>query len=142
MSTPIETNTEELQGVLDRLYNLPNLGGSGKVSWDCVIEASDNKLTDGTTNFSVVSGSLRSVADKLDSGEKPNVILKCFVDNTSQITNYSCECLTMYHSVQGEREYLNLYFLFNDYVTNVRADSPANIDSNTLEYDVQYLLYD
>ena len=144
MSTPIETNTEELQGVLDRMYNLPNLGGSGKVSWDCVISVSGTNLDFDELEFTVVSGSLRSVFDKLSRGEKPNVILRHFMTYDGEFGNWFCECLTMkhYETDYDDRQNLSMYFFFSDWLIRVYSNSMADIDSNTLNFSKNYLLYD
>ena len=90
MSTPIETNTEELQGVLNRMYNLPNLGGSGSSAPDLVIglNVADTKMwEDGTTNgahdlrdmtpadVSIISGSISAVAEKVKQGLPVKVMM-------------------------------------------------------------------
>ena len=135
MSTPIETNTEELQEILQTVYNLPNAGGSGKVSWDCVIESSGTYLEGGKIKFTVVSGSLRSVFDKLTSGEKPNVILRHYYDYDGDFGTYYSECIDMHHlfTDYSDTEWLSMVFVFAG--TFVRLDSnDAEIDSNTMTY--------
>ena len=90
MSTPIETNTEELQEILQTVYNLPNLGGSGSSAPDLVIGlnvADTKQFADGSTSaartlqemqvsdVSIVSGSISSVVDKIKQGLPVRVLL-------------------------------------------------------------------
>lgn len=140
MSTPIETNTEELQEILQTVYNLPNAGGSGKVSWDCVLEA--NGISMDKISCSVASGSLRSALNKLASGEKPNVILRYFEDNNGTVRHYFSECLNMSGRAGNDGEGLNLYFIFSDWYICVYANGSDAIDNNSLEVAKYYLLYD
>ena len=138
MSTPIETNTEELQEILQTVYNLPLAGGSGKVSWDCVIEASGTYLEGGKINFTVVSGSLRGVHDKLSAFEKPNVLLRRLNDYDGDFETHYSECIAMSHffTDYSDSEGLNMYFSFAGKFVRVYADSKADIDGNTLKYFV------
>ena len=85
MSTPIETNTEELQGVLNRMYNLPNLGGSGSVRPDLVLRLyptdSHYELNSLTTEqikngISIKSGSIADVVAKIKNQQEVKVLLE------------------------------------------------------------------
>ena len=82
MSTPIETNTEELQEVLQQVYNLPNRSG-GSTTPDLVISfvanEGDSYLTPDSvvaSNFSIKSGSVQSTYTKLMNREEVKVILE------------------------------------------------------------------
>ena len=89
MSTPIETNTEELQEILQTVYNLPNAGG-GSSKPDLVIglNVADTKMwEDGTTSdardlrdmtkddVSIISGSISAVVEKVKQGLPVRVLL-------------------------------------------------------------------
>ena len=85
MSTPIETNTEELQGVLNRMYNLPNLGGSGSVKPDLVLRLNPTddyyELASLTTKqikngMSIKSGSIADVVAKIKNQQEVKVLLE------------------------------------------------------------------
>lgn len=79
MSTPIETNTEELQEILETVYNLPNVGG-GSSAPDLVIAM--NATSPSTVDFpklewlSVESGSAADVITKVKNLEETNIVLK------------------------------------------------------------------
>jgi hypothetical protein len=80
MSTPIETNTEELQEILQTVYNLPLAGGSGD-SYDLIIPIYSS-VSYGTG--SLVPGDIGEVdwdavtatKTKLDNGENVRVLVK------------------------------------------------------------------
>ena len=89
MSTPIETNTEELQDLVNRVYNLPNIGGSGIVQPDLVIgvnfrNTNANKYMFSTNtsrrysvdDISIESGSVAAVAEKLRQGLPVRVVMR------------------------------------------------------------------
>ena len=76
MSTPIETNTEELQEILQTVYNLPNAGG-GSSEPDLVIGFDDTNW-DGITGpdqFTFDQTAVVSTYNKLLSGETVNCVL-------------------------------------------------------------------
>ena len=77
MSTPIETNTEELQEILQTVYNLPNASG-GSSEPDLVIgltESGMNGITGNTELFSFNSDEVVNAYAKLLSGETVNCVL-------------------------------------------------------------------
>lgn len=82
MSTPIETNTEELQEILQTVYNLPMAGG-GSSKPDLVLSFSlpsgdwMGKDSVNNDNVTVKSGSAADTYAKLANGEEATVILKC-----------------------------------------------------------------
>ena len=138
MSTPIETNTEELQEILQTVYNLPNAGGSGKVSWDCVLTVNGTNLANSSVKFSVESGSLRSVHEKLSNFERPNVYLKFAGEYDGDFENHFCDCLSMRHFATdySDSEGVYMYFFFDGKFVQVYADSKADIDNGTLKHTV------
>lgn len=90
MSTPIETNTEELQEILQTVYNLPTAGG-GSSEPDLVIglNVTDTKVfADGATNnardlldmtvddVSIISGSVSATAEKVKQGLPVRVLIR------------------------------------------------------------------
>lgn len=89
MATPIETNTEELQEILQTVYNLPMAGG-GSSEPDLMIglnidntklcpdgsSAPCRSLTNMTKNdVSIISGSISEVAEKVKQGLPVKVML-------------------------------------------------------------------
>lgn len=78
MSTPIETNTEELQEIVNRVYNLPNIGGSSSAAPDLVIglDTSDTFEMNGKVEkLTFDSAAVISAYNKLLSGETVNCVL-------------------------------------------------------------------
>ena len=80
MSTPIETNTEELQEVLQQVYNLPSRSG-GSASYDLIIpidvpayHGSGTLMVEhlGEIDWTAVS----TTGEKLQNGENVKVLIK------------------------------------------------------------------
>lgn len=88
MSTPIETNTEQLQEVLQQVYNLPNRSASSD-SYDLEIEVSLSWHTDDRTTIQELSDlsysaeDVKKVVEKLLRGEEPKVIVKGTMEQDS-----------------------------------------------------------
>lgn len=89
MSTPIETNTEELQEILQTVYNLPNRSG-GSTTPDLVLSLNlegkyllaDNVIQDA---FSIKSGSVQTTYTKLKNREEVTVFVEyifCYGNET------------------------------------------------------------
>lgn len=80
MSTPIESNTEGLQEILQTVYNLPMAGG-GSAEPDLVIgvNVSGQNVVSlaemGIEDVSIVSGSVSDVVDKVKQGLPVKVIM-------------------------------------------------------------------
>lgn len=81
MSTPIETNTEELQEILQTVYNLPNRSSGGGDNYDLIIpvdvpayEGSGCLMVEhlGEIDWAAVS----ATGEKLRNGENVNVLIK------------------------------------------------------------------
>lgn len=78
MSTPIETNTEQLQEVLQQVYNLPSRSG-GSTTPDLVISFAKEYLnveTLPTDAFSIKAGSVASTFQKLKNKEEVKVFME------------------------------------------------------------------
>ena len=73
MSTPIETNTEELQEILQTVYNLPNAGGSGSSKPDLTIKTAEGfdfvHDSNKYINVTIDPNEVVSTYDKLKSGK-------------------------------------------------------------------------
>lgn len=88
MSTPIETNTEQLQEVLQQVYNLPSIsGGSSEpdlvigLNWTNTKTKADNGYPFRSQNLSandvtIESGDLSAVVEKIKQGIPVRVSLK------------------------------------------------------------------
>ena len=116
MATPIETNTEELQEILNTVYNLPMAGG-GSSEPDLIIGlnvANTQSKNPTATNadyrynledVSIVSGSVATVVEKLNRNEPVRVLMR-------EINFYGLELwsngdaeATQVHLVHGSNDY-------------------------------------
>ena len=80
MSTPMETNTEELREILQTVYDLPMAGG-GSSGADLVIglDTSDTLEIDGRSDrLTFDSAAVVSAAEKLLSGETVSCVLNAY----------------------------------------------------------------
>ena len=79
MSTPIETNTEELREILQTVYNLPNAGGGGSAEPDLVITldpAPDlGGMSGSDNNLSFDHDAVVNTYTKILSGQPVNCVL-------------------------------------------------------------------
>ena len=78
MSTPIKTNTEELQEILQTVYNLPNASGGGSTEPDLVITYNNPINGESFSNPSFCSFDNAAVVDtysKLLAGQTVNCVL-------------------------------------------------------------------
>lgn len=86
MSTPIETNTEELRGVLNDVYNLPNRSTGGSSEPDLVIEFIDvdperRGMNNHPEYFSYdANDAIIRVVEKLRAKKPVNCILNSYRD--------------------------------------------------------------
>ena len=81
MSTPMETNTEQLREILQQVYDLPEAGSGGSAEPDLVIALTapfnyGNFV--GHTTVAIESGSLEAVAEAFIAGRSPVVKIKHF----------------------------------------------------------------
>lgn len=117
MSTPIETNTEELQEILQTVYNLPNAGG-GSSEPDLVITLTESVM-DGITNhpekISFNSEEVVNAYTKLLSGETVNCVLNAdyFPDSGGKVKASSPQITAFAKSEDGNSArvgYMNVFF--------------------------------
>lgn len=89
MSTPMETNTEELRNILQQVYGLPDAGSGGSGEPDLVIGlnwrnpntqknavAGDPEFRHNVDDVSIESGSVAAVVEKLQQNQPVRVLLK------------------------------------------------------------------
>ena len=90
MSTPIETNTEELREILNEVYSLPNRSTGGSSEPDLIIGlniantkvmSDDGSITRDlermtVDDVSIVSGSVSDVTEKVRQGQPVKVLLR------------------------------------------------------------------
>lgn len=140
MSTPIETNTEQLQEVLQQVYNLPNRSGGS--AWDCVITSDWRPWYSDSQNapFYVESGSLLSVWEKGNRGEKPNVLFRYLGEYEGDYFHYFCEASHVYCFGYGVEDgecadtpaRLQIDFFADGEYLKLESTSQADITSNTI----------
>ena len=76
MATPIETNTEELQEILQTVYNLPMAGGSSEPDLVITLDDSDSGgINNHPEKFSFNSDDVIGVYNKLLTGQTVNCVL-------------------------------------------------------------------
>lgn len=86
MATPIETNTQELENILQQVYDLPNRASGGTDGYDLVIgldlkgkrdsEGYLKQLYDARPeDVSIISGSITNVKSKIEQKAPPRVAL-------------------------------------------------------------------
>lgn len=139
MSTPIETNTEELNEILQTVYNLPNRSSGGSAEPDLVIglNAADTDSSlwyeeYSVDNISIESGSISAVAEKVKQGLPVDVqfVALCFyaperwfkiVGKAKQVSvsNYSDYPNENYSYLIVSFNY-DVFPDYNDYKENIR----------------------
>lgn len=157
MSTPIETNTEELQEILQTVYNLP-LAGGGSSEPDLVIglDTSDTMVINGPVErLSFDSAAVISAYNKLLSGETVNCVLnaKYHIDSgpavsasSPQITAYAMSepnnsarvghvyvCFNLWYGYDGFWGTLLVQIGFN-----IHGDNTASADYLTVTESVPW----
>lgn len=130
MSTPIETNTEELQQAVQRVYNLPNIGGSGNAQPDLVIGLSMPiryiAPTSENTTVTIESGSLLAVAEAFRAGRCPVVKINHHWVTNSFDTSYPIVEIAEYNCTAV---YYNGYIHLETMVTPIESlQISLNID--------------
>lgn len=117
MATPIETNTEELQEILNTVYNLPMAGG-GSAEPDLVIKL-DNpdwlQMTNHPELLTFNSEEVINTYNKLLSGESVNCMLNAYYHiHSGQPVRASSPQITAYAAsdpnVSGAIGYMCVYF--------------------------------
>ena len=105
MSTPIETNTEELQEVLQQVYNLPNRsGGGGSADPDLAIETDygfdfimpNDNADYNISKISFSANEVISACQKLLAGKAIRVTLTGLINMNS----YCPDFMTTYQAVR------------------------------------------
>ena len=82
---------------------------------DCVIEADCIPAVANDYKFSVTSGSLMNVWEKVHNGEKPRVLLKFLVSSGGDYTNYIAEAHFVEHyAYSGDPSWLCINFVVED----------------------------
>lgn len=81
MSTPLETNTEELQEILRQVYDLPDRSSSGggydlEIGMTGIWNNQDPFSEGCTVAFSYDQEKVAAVCEKLENGENPSVIVR------------------------------------------------------------------
>lgn len=103
MSSPIETNTEELQEILQTVYNLPNAGGGGSEP-DLLITTDENfiigsKSLNQTYNAEQIlfdPNKVISAYEKLMAGKGVNAVITGYMG----LNSYSPEFMTSHSAMR------------------------------------------
>ena len=133
MSTPIETNTEELQEILQTVYNLPMAGG-GSSEPDLVIglDTSDSQeITGSPEKLTFESADVINAYNKLLSGETVNCVLnaKYRVDSGSAINASSPQITLMARSEANNSARVGFMLAdFNLRYSNNEVDGTALVE--------------
>lgn len=123
MSTPIETNTEELQEVLQQVYNLPSRSASSD-SYDMMLQLD---MPEGESlweyaftydNLTVVSGDFHSVVDKLTTDQPVKIGVICHTYYWNHVQRGFANVLNIDYNegsgaLGGAFTLYSLYFRFN-----------------------------
>lgn len=122
MSTSIETNTEELQEILNTVYDLPDRSTGGSSDADLVVtftaNEGDNYLSPDSvieSNFAIGSGSVETVWQKLRNNERVNVILLHYYEYASStfIGTFYPTLVTSDLDSEDSTKRLSMMFLVN-----------------------------
>lgn len=124
MSTPIETNTEQLQEVLQQVYNLPNRSG-GSASYDLTVNLSGEFWTTDSTSYkpgdnltvAYDAEEARNTAIKLAAGESVSVIVRgdLVFDSGTPYENCVMHPTFLYGSGDSSSEFYDLDIVVNLY---------------------------
>lgn len=122
MSTPIETNTEELQEILQTVYNLPNAGGSGSAKTDLIIKTANGFAFDSTSarNISFDPNAVISTYEKLTAGNE----VRATLTGAMPLATYATEYETI-ATVQAERVMVHIEPWDQSKVLDVRFRVPS-----------------
>lgn len=148
MSTPIETNTEELQVILQTVYNLPMAGGGGSAEPDLVITLDNTDWGSMTGHAELLSFNQEDVINtynKLISGETVNCVLNAIYwpfsggpvkasspqisvyakseDGNSTRDGYMCADFNLWYAYSGFAGFLLVQILFEIY-----GDGTVSVD--------------
>ena len=147
MSTPIETNTEGLQEILQNVYNLPMAGG-GSAEPDLVIglDTSETLFMFGKfENLTFEPSSVVNAYNKLLSGETVNCVLnaKYHLDSgpavsasSPQITAYAMSESNNSARVGFMEVFFNLWYNYDGFYGTVLVQLLFNIHGdNTVSVD-------
>lgn len=141
MSTPIETNTEELQEILQTVYNLPNAGG-GSSAPDLVIGLDTSDLltiTSQTERLTFDSADVVNAYNKLLSGETVNCVLNAkYHIHSGPAVSASSPQITVYATSEDGNSarvgyvdvFFNLWYNYYGFEGTILVVIEFNIHSN------------
>lgn len=141
MVTPIETNTEELQEILQTVYNLPMAGG-GSSAPDLVIglDTSDSlTITNQTERLTFDSADVVNAYNKLLSGETVNCVLNAkYHIHSGPAVSASSPQITVYAMSEDSNSarvgyvevYFNLWYDYSGFTGTILVGIEFNIHSN------------
>lgn len=146
MATPIETNTEDLREILQAVYDLKNSAGGGSSEPDLVIGAYLNPtevpdwkpLYEMTSeDFSIVSGSVDAVVEKVKQGLPVKVLLNTlhwystedWYRNIAEANDVSLSCISSSYP-SDDYDWLYLFFFTRDCGGRISYPSAIMISIN------------
>lgn len=141
MSTPIETNTEELQEILQTVYNLPMAGGGGSAP-DLVIalDTSDTMtISNNKDKVTFDSADVVKTYNKLLSGETVNCVLNAkYHQHSGAAFNASSPQLTVYAQSESNNSarvgfmiaMFKLWYDYNNHYGDILVELRFDIHGN------------
>ena len=116
---------------LKRKMNISS--SNGNTVPDCVITSDINPNAGSGYNFTVASGSLMNVWEKVHNGEKPRVLLKFLTCGGLDSDNYIAEAHSVEHYASGGTpSWLCISFVVNDGLFAFESISPDRITGNVI----------
>ena len=151
MSTPIETNTEELQEILQTVYNLPNRSSGGSAEPDLVIGSTSGWLdsTTASDTFYIKSGDISTVVEKLKQGINPIVtfsIVQAYDEKEwAKTISYARDVSLLFYNTENPSTdnpaYLKVLFVIQNVVTrdfeHYRISVRFNLDTGAITTNIK-----
>ena len=121
---------------LDRASVIELSGGDdfgGNTVPDCVITSNIHPNAGSGYNFTVASGSLLNVWEKVHNGEKPRVLFQFLNEGYGDSSNYIAEAHSVEHYASGGTpSWLCISFVVNDELFAFESVSPDSITGNVI----------
>lgn len=127
MATPIETNTEGLEGILQQVYNLPNRSTGGSSGPDLVISAPEDFFDYDDPDFSLLvfdSAQVVATYQKVLAGEGANVLFNFYMGVTSALPRFNISATASDMLASDEGNQLTCNFIILSYFTGT-ANTPV-----------------
>lgn len=130
------TSVENSRVFYSQFAQLGASGGDdvgGNTVPDCVITSDIHPNNGSDCNFSVASGSLMNVWEKVHNGEKPRVLFQFLNEGYGDSSNYIAEAHSVEHYASGGNpSWLGISFVVNDELFAFESVSPDSITGNVI----------